>query len=180
MTRLYRSLDRLTAVRPAPQLAWEAALCRSIPRAPLRGGLTRYPRLVLRQPQRYGGGHGDLVVVIDCADLERSAAFWTTTLSYVREGDPEGQYQSLIPSDGVGVELLLQRVPEVKNTKNRMHFDLRTRDLVVETARVRALGAAMLTSGPILEDGWTWHILADPDGNEFCVTQPPPEYWDEH
>jgi predicted enzyme related to lactoylglutathione lyase len=140
----------------------------------------RYPSAVLRQTQRYGGGHGDLVVVIDCAELERSAAFWTRTLSYVRNGAPEGQYQSLIPSDGVGVEVLLQRVPEEKELKNRVHFDLRTRDLAVEVARVGALGATLLTSDPILEDGWTWHILGDPDGNEFCVTQPPVEYWDAH
>jgi hypothetical protein len=62
----------------------------------------------------------------------------------------------------------------------RLHFDLRTRDLAVEIARVGALGATVLTSDPILEDGWTWHMVPDPDGNEFCVTQPPVEYWDAH
>jgi predicted enzyme related to lactoylglutathione lyase len=118
-----------------------------------------------------------LALVVDCFDLERAADFWTKILGYARAGEPEGQYQSLVPSDGSGVEILLQRVPEVKDTKNRLHLDLRTRDLAVEVARVRALGASVLTQEPILEDGWTWHILADPDGNEFCVTQPAREYW---
>jgi len=35
----------------------------------------------------------------------------------------------------------------------------------------------LLTPEPIVEGGWAWHVLADPDGNEFCVIGPPPEYW---
>ena len=69
--------------------------------------------------------------------------------------------------------MLLQRVPDVKRQKNRLHLDLRTLDLEAETARVLDLGATLLTSQPVLEDGWRWHVLADPDGNEFCVLQPP-------
>jgi len=142
--------------------------------------MPRYSGAVSRQPQRYGGGRGDLTVVVDCSDLERAAEFWTGVLGYLREYEAQGSYQSLVPSDGIGVELLLQRVPEAKDSKNRLHFDLRTRDLDVEVARVRALGATLLTPEPVLEYGWTWHILADPDGNEFCVIQPAPEYWDTH
>ncbi len=131
-----------------------------------------------RQRQQYGGGRGDLTVVIDCSDLERAARFWTAVLGYVPDGEAEGNYQSLAPSDGIGVEVMLQRVPEAKMTKNRVHLDLRTRDLDGEVARVRALGAALLTSEPFHEYGWIWHILGDPDGNEFCVLQPGSEYWD--
>ena len=69
--------------------------------------------------------------------------------------------------------MLLQRVPDVKRQKNRLHLDLRTPDLDAEVGRVTGLGAALLTSEPVTEDGWSWHILADPDGNEFCVLQPP-------
>jgi hypothetical protein len=65
----------------------------------------------------------------------------------------------------------------VKQGKNRVHLDLRTRDLGAEVSRVLALGATRQTDSPIQENGWTWHILEDPDGNEFCVLQPPPEYW---
>ena len=57
--------------------------------------------------------------------------------------------------------------------KNRLHLDLRTADLDAEVARVRALGAGQVTESPIVESGWTWHVLTDPDGNEFCVLQPP-------
>ena len=69
--------------------------------------------------------------------------------------------------------MLLQRVPDVKGQKNRLHLDLRTPDLDAEVRRVLGLGATLLTSEPVTEDGWPWHILADPDGNEFCVLQPP-------
>jgi hypothetical protein len=42
-----------------------------------------------------------------------------------------------------------------------------------EDGRILGLGASMLTGRPVVEDGWRWHILADADGNEFCVLQPP-------
>jgi catechol 2,3-dioxygenase-like lactoylglutathione lyase family enzyme len=120
---------------------------------------------------------GDLVVVIDCSDLARSAEFWTGALGYVRDGVASGRYQSLLPADGRGTEVLLQRVPEDKSGKNRVHLDLRTRQLEPELERLTALGAERLTGLPISEAGWRWHILADPDGNEFCVLQPPDSYW---
>jgi predicted enzyme related to lactoylglutathione lyase len=121
--------------------------------------------------------HGDLAVVIDCGDLDRSARFWTAVLGYVREGEGGVTYQSLAPADGRGVEVLLQCTPDGKRDKNRVHLDLRTRDLKAEIARVTALGAVVLTEEPIVEHGWAWHILADPDGNEFCVLRPPDAYW---
>ena len=127
------------------------------------------------KPQSYL--HGQLVVVIDCGDLDRAAQFWTNVLGYARRGSPSGAYQELVPSDGQGVEILLQRVPEVKSGKNRLHLDLRTAELNSEVDRVVALGARRLTSEPTREEGWSWHILADPDGNEFCVLQPPAAYW---
>jgi catechol 2,3-dioxygenase-like lactoylglutathione lyase family enzyme len=127
-----------------------------------------------RTPQRYV--RGELVVVIDCTDLDRSAEFWTTVLGYVRSGPPAPPYQSLLPADGIGCELLLQRVPEAKRGKNRLHLDLRTRDLASEVERVLRAGAESLTEEPIVEADWRWHILADPDGNEFCVLQPPPSW----
>ena len=111
-------------------------------------------------------------MVVDVADLERSADFWSKVLGYVREGASE-TYLSLIPADGIGVEILLQRVDDRKQGKNRLHLDLRTADLEAEVARVRGLGARQLTEAPIVEAGWVWHVLADPDQNEFCVLQPP-------
>jgi predicted enzyme related to lactoylglutathione lyase len=125
--------------------------------------------------QPYLRGH--LVVVIDCSDLFRSARFWSGVLGYVSEPAPGGRYQTLVPASGRGLEILLQRVPEAKSGKSRLHLDLRTADLNAEVERVVALGARRLTGPPVTEDGWRWHILADPDGNEFCVLQPPGSYW---
>ena len=111
--------------------------------------------------------------MIDCSDLARSAEFWAQVLGYVPEGPALGTYQGLIPADGQGVQILLQQVPERKHSKNRLHLDLRTPDFDAEVRRVVGIGASLLTSRPTQEYGWRWHILGDPDGNEFCVIQPP-------
>src|SRR5215469_6561350 len=95
-------------------------------------------------PQPYPGGH--LVLVIDCGDLDRSARFWTSALGYASEEQAGQRYQSLVPAGGQGIEILLQRVPEVKKEKTRLHLDLRTTDLDPEVERVVALGARRLTS----------------------------------
>jgi predicted enzyme related to lactoylglutathione lyase len=125
-------------------------------------------------PARFGGRRDvELVVVLDCADLDRSAAFWCGVLGYVAEPSSPGRYQQLRPADRNGFELLLQCVPEAKTAKSRMHLDLRVPDLEAELARVLGLGARCVTDRPIEEYGWIWHVLADPDGNEFCVLQPP-------
>jgi predicted enzyme related to lactoylglutathione lyase len=124
--------------------------------------------------------NGELVIVIDCSDLDRSARFWSGVLGYTPGPPAAGtgpassdQYRGLQPESGAGIDVLLQRVPDVKRQKNRLHLDLRTPDLEAEVGRVTGLGATLLTSEPVTEDGWFWHILADPDGNEFCVLQPP-------
>ncbi|GAB2943387.1 VOC family protein [Nonomuraea fastidiosa] len=125
-------------------------------------------------PTRFGGREDvALVMVLDCADLDRSAAFWCGVLGYTTEPSSSERYRALQPPDGNGIELLLQRVPEPKTTKNRLHLDLRVPDLEAEVARLVALGARRVTDDPIEEDGWTWYVLADPDGNEFCVLQQP-------
>lgn len=128
-----------------------------------------------REPHPYL--RGELVVVIDCSGLDRSAEFWTAALGYARDGVATGRYQALLPADGKGAEILLQQVPESKHGKNRVHLDLRTRELEPETERLVSLGAQVLTKQPVTEGGWRWHVLADPDGNEFCVLQPPVSYW---
>jgi len=125
-------------------------------------------------PARFGGRDDvELAVVLDCFDLDRSAAFWCGVLGYRAEPSSPGRYQQLLPGDGNGVELLLQRVDERKQAKNRLHLDLRVPDLRAETTRLEALGARRVTTEPYDEYGWIWHVFADPDGNEFCVLQPP-------
>jgi predicted enzyme related to lactoylglutathione lyase len=126
------------------------------------------------QPNPYA--QGELVVVVDCADLDRAARFWSAALGYADAGGGE-TFRSVVPADGCGVEILLQRTDDAKRGKNRVHLDLRTRDLDAEVSRVLALGATRQTTEPIEERGWIWHVLLDPDENEFCVLQPPDDYW---
>ncbi len=120
---------------------------------------------------------GELVLVVDCLDLDLVADFWTSALGYRRASRIYEPYLSLLSDSGHGPELLLQRVPEAKGGKNRLHVDLRTRDLAAEVGRLCSLGASVLTVMPLDEGGWFWHVLADPEGNEFCVLQPPEAHW---
>ncbi len=124
-----------------------------------------------RMPQLYR--NGELVIVIDCSDLARSARFWAGVLGFTAGRVTGGPYRSLVPQGGEGIEVLLQQVREEKRQKNRVHLDLRTADMDAEVSRVLGLGATLITDQAVIEDGWRWHILADPDGNEFCVLQPP-------
>jgi hypothetical protein len=136
-----------------------------------------------REPTRYAG-RSDTVpaLVLDCADLERSAGFWRVALCYVSDAEMndgengEARYHRLVPADGKGVELLLQKVEERKTAKSRLHIDLRHHDLAAETARLVAAGARYFSGDLIREDGWSWYVLVDPDGNEFCVLQPPDDH----
>ena len=138
-----------------------------------RGPLKADP---LRWPARYGGRTDTaLAVVLDCADLDRATEFWCAALGYVAlpKEPGSGPYHVLLPADGDGIELLLQQVPEAKATKNRMHLDLRVLDLDAEVSRLIALGARSATAEPLQNNGWVWHVLLDPEGNEFCVLRPP-------
>jgi catechol 2,3-dioxygenase-like lactoylglutathione lyase family enzyme len=125
--------------------------------------------------QQYLGG--EMVLVIDCSNLERSAAFWCDVLGYQPDGPPVGQYLGLLPARGAGLQLLLQRTEDPKPAKNRLHLDLRTRELGPEVERIRAAGGVLVTEEPMAEFGFRWQILADPDGNELCVVEPPAGHW---
>ncbi len=70
------------------------------------------------------------------------------------------------PEDGVSPDLLFIRVPESKSGKNRLHIDLRPDDQTVELARLLALGARRVDIG---QGEASWVVLADPEGNEFCL-----------
>jgi predicted enzyme related to lactoylglutathione lyase len=119
-----------------------------------------------------------VAVALDCLDLERQTTFWAEALGTEvarRWEDAHGtRYVELaLPGAGAAV-LLLQAVDDVGPGKNRVHLDLRTPgggDRDREVARVVELGASVLADDPALP----WVVLADPEGNEFCVL--PPEYW---
>ena len=106
-------------------------------------------------------------LVLDCADPRRLATFWTDALHYANLG-AAGGYVLLADEAGKGPNLLLQQVDEPKVGKNRMHFDLHEADVDAEVARLEALGATRV-DGPTEEHGSRWVVMADPEGNEFCL-----------
>jgi hypothetical protein len=113
-------------------------------------------------------------VCVDTPDPARLASFWQSALGWRRtfEQDsavvlepPEGSAE-----DGVAPDLLFLRVPEGKAGKNRLHLDLRPGDQAAEVVRLEGLGASRADVGQ--GAGVSWVVLADPDGNEFCVLKP--------
>jgi predicted enzyme related to lactoylglutathione lyase len=107
------------------------------------------------------------MVTIDCADPQRLAEFWTEAGGYGVEGD-YGSFVVLRPADGAaGVTIGLQKVPERRVGKNRVHIDWYSDDRPAEVERLVKLGATVL--GEETVPGLTWTVLADPEGNEFCV-----------
>ncbi len=107
-------------------------------------------------------------LVLDCADPERLAPFWSAALGYTNLGHG-GSYVLLAPEGGGGPNLLLQRVPEPRVAKNRMHLDLHTPDIEAEASRLVELGARRLHPAVLEEHDTHWVLMADPEGNEFCV-----------
>jgi catechol 2,3-dioxygenase-like lactoylglutathione lyase family enzyme len=118
---------------------------------------------------------------LDCADAYRLSEWWKKVLGYVDvEGDPNlpGHEECMILDPGTGHRLLFIEVPEEKGGKNRLHLDLcprsGTRDEELE--RLLAAGATEVADlrgkhGP----GTGWVVLADPEGNEFCILRSPAE-----
>ena len=111
---------------------------------------------------------------IDTADPAGLAAFWQSALGWRRtfEEDDEVVLEPPAgsPGDGVAPDLLFLRVPEAKAGKNRLHLDLRPADQAAEVARLEGLGARRTDVGQGPDVSWV--VMADPDGNEFCVLRP--------
>lgn len=111
-------------------------------------------------------------LTVDSADPDVLATFWAAALGWRRTHEepdevvlepPEGS-----PEDGVAPDLLFLRVPEGKGGKNRLHLDLRPTDRDAEVVRLEGLGARRASVGQ--DDAEvTWVVMADPEGNEFCV-----------
>ena len=112
-------------------------------------------------------------ITIDCADPYRLAQFWSQLTGYAEDPDngnaPDDPEALLLPPAG-GPALLFVAVPEPRQGKNRIHLDLvplhRQRDEEVD--RLVGLGARVLDDRR-RPDGTGWVVLADPEGNEFCV-----------
>jgi len=108
---------------------------------------------------------------IDSTDPKIPADFWEKALGWRRtyEADDEIVLEPPAgsPAEGVSPDLLFLKVPERKELKNRLHLDLRPEDQEVEVRRLERLGASRISVGQGPEV--TWVVMADPDGNEFCI-----------
>ena len=111
-----------------------------------------------------------LAIVIDAADPDALREFWVAATRYEPFG-AAGPYRSATPPSGEeGPKLVFQRVEEAQTpTKNRLHLDVVVGDdLDAEADRLVGLGATR-RSELIEEAGTSWIVLADPEGNEFCL-----------
>ncbi len=108
---------------------------------------------------------------IDTPSPVKLASFWQSALGWRRTHEEEDQVVLEPPAgsreDGVAPDLLFLKVPGEKAAKNRLHLDLRPEDQAEEVSRLEGLGARRVDIGQ--GDGVSWVVMADPDGNEFCV-----------
>jgi hypothetical protein len=111
---------------------------------------------------------GSVVIRVD--DLRRQAEFWSAALDYIpRQSPPEADdFVLLRPRDGVGPNVSLDRVRSSVQIPPRIHLDLYAEDQAAEVQRLLALGATEVHWDKRPPDA-DYVILADPEGNRFCV-----------
>ncbi|MQB00825.1 MAG: VOC family protein [Actinobacteria bacterium] len=108
-------------------------------------------------------------LVIDCADPERLGRFWSEALGYEIEDRSDDDVFITGPNDAPGI--LFLKTPDGKLGKNRVHLDVTPDgDQMEEVARLEQLGASRVNIGQ--GDRCSWIVMADPEGNEFCVLSP--------
>jgi hypothetical protein len=120
-------------------------------------------------------------VTFDCADALTVGRFWSAALGRPLDPEPSSGFAAIGFAgrrDRVGwapVERdddptwIFAKVPEAKIAKNRMHLDVTAPDPEAEVARLVELGAARVAD--MEEYGYTWTVMADPEGNDFCVAK---------
>jgi catechol 2,3-dioxygenase-like lactoylglutathione lyase family enzyme len=115
-------------------------------------------------------------VVVDCADADSLARFWCAVLGYevVERDDEEGWIEigpPGLPAKGPVPTLLFENVPDPTPGKNKLHLDVNATDRGqdAELQRLLDLGATRADVGQTGEE--SWHVLADPEGNVFCLLQ---------
>jgi predicted enzyme related to lactoylglutathione lyase len=110
-------------------------------------------------------------VVVDTRDLPGLARFWTQALGWKILSERAGEIV-IGPDVNAPVGMCFMPVTGPKAVKNRVHLDLTTEagDRDAEIERLLALGARRVDIGQTGEESWT--VLADPEGNEFCVVRP--------
>jgi hypothetical protein len=107
---------------------------------------------------------------VDAADPETLGRWWQQALGWVVVNDAPDEFE-IRPAPDRLPGLLFVRVPEVKTVKNRLHLDFRPDDQELQVDRLLGLGATRVDVG---QGEQPWVVLADPEGNEFCVLGPRP------
>jgi glyoxalase superfamily protein len=107
-------------------------------------------------------------IVIDCHDPRALAPFWMAVPGF-REKWADDEWVQLEDPAGRQVNIAFQRVPEPKSGKNRLHLDLNVADEEAAAARIAELGGSRLWKSEDPDD--VFIVLADPEGNEFCVVR---------
>jgi catechol 2,3-dioxygenase-like lactoylglutathione lyase family enzyme len=112
------------------------------------------------------------VVALGVTDVERAAEFWCQALGYVRREDGFGGWQTvLVPREGDGARIAMQRSVTVPEEHPRIHVDLHVANAAEqaeEVERLERLGATRVDWDSYPDDP-DFVVLADPDGNRFCV-----------
>ena len=136
-------------------------------------------------------------VSFDAADPQRLAEFWAVALDYVEQPPPDGfttwdefavamqipeedwdKLRAIVDPDGAGPRLLFQKVPEGKTAKNRVHLDVNvgkpaadpeSRRRLVDAHVARLVEAGAIHTATFDTEHEYWVVMADPEGNEFCV-----------
>jgi predicted enzyme related to lactoylglutathione lyase len=126
-------------------------------------------------PANVGGADDRLVpmirvgsIVIRVDDLARQTAFWAAALDYVPRDENSDDFVLLRPRDGVGPNVSLDRVRSTLQVPPRIHLDLYAEDQAAEVRRLIGLGATEVHWDKRPPDA-DYVILADPEGNRFCV-----------
>jgi hypothetical protein len=104
-------------------------------------------------------------VVVDIRDPKVLGLWWRDALGWVVVGQSDDEVE-IAPTEGAHPTLLFGVVPEGKTVKNRLHLDFVPDDQAAEVDRLLAMGA---TRADVGQDDVPWVVLADPEGNEFCV-----------
>ncbi|MFI1507659.1 VOC family protein [Streptomyces sp. NPDC020597] len=104
-------------------------------------------------------------VIVDAADPVALGRWWAAALGWVVVDESPDEYEIRPERDRLP-GLLFGRTPDAKTVKNRLHLDFRPDDRDAEVARLLALGARHVDIG---QGEQPWVVLADPEGNEFCV-----------
>ncbi len=112
-------------------------------------------------------------ITIDCKDPTGLAKFWEAvigwSLTYSDETGAMLENPTKLESGEKFPPILFYKNPDEKVVKNRMHFDLSPDDQGAEVARIEALGGKRIEIGQSADPATTWVVMADIEGNEFCV-----------